>query len=117
MTYLCDIDTFNCLSNIGDKIVPMVLNSGIKIPVLNTVTNTVLPIVNNTSIDTISSDTILPPLNNVSIGKMEFLANNFVHIFNMNNIAIDILCNKANTSSSSVMNNFNVYKSIILKDD
>ena len=68
MTYLLDVDTFNCFSNIGDKIVPLIQNSSIKIPIfLNTLTNTVLPIVNNTSVDTISSDTILLVLNSISI--------------------------------------------------
>jgi hypothetical protein len=68
MTYLLDVDTFNCLSNIVDKIVPMIQNNSIKIPVLlNTLRNTVLPIVNNTNVDTISSDTILLVLNSISI--------------------------------------------------
>jgi len=129
MTYLLDVDTFNCLSNIGDKIVPLIQNSSIKILVLlNTLINTVLPIVNNTSVDTISYDTILPVLNSISIDtisstlmsesntvhfdKMDYLANNYVHILNMKNIAIDLLCSKANISSSSVMLDFNLYKSI-----
>jgi hypothetical protein len=43
---------------------------------------------------------------------MEFLANNFVHILNMKNIAIDTLCNKANICSSSIFKDFNLDKYI-----
>ncbi len=60
MTYLLDIDTINCLSNIGHNILPIVQNSSHKIPLLNSITNTVLPIVNTTGVDTISYDTISP---------------------------------------------------------
>jgi hypothetical protein len=129
MTYLLDIETLNCFSNIGDKIVPLVQYSSVKIPVfLDTVKDIVLPIVNNISVDTSSSDTILPVLNKsidvinstsltvepntVHIEKMEFLAKNYIHIFNMKNIAIDLLCNKVNTCSSSVIQDFNLHNFI-----
>jgi hypothetical protein len=84
MTYLLDVDTFNCLSNIGDKIVPLIQNSSIKILVLlNTLINTVLPIVNNTSVDTISYDTILPVLNSISIDTISSIIiaeSNIIHL-------------------------------------
>ena len=45
---------------------------------------------------------------------MEYLANNYLHILNMQNIAIDLLSSKANTSLSSVIPDFNFHKSIPL---
>jgi NADH-ubiquinone oxidoreductase chain 5 len=119
MTYLLDIDTLNGLTNIVDKVVPMV-QSNLKIALLS-VTDSVLPAL-KASVKlpvNIRSDIVLPVLNNISIDtihfdKMQYLAKNYLHILNMQNIAIDLLCSKANTYSSSIMQNFNFHKCIPL---
>jgi NADH-ubiquinone oxidoreductase chain 5 len=97
MTYLLDVDTLGCLSNIGNKIVPMVQNS-IKIPaLLTTVTDIVLPVVNNVSLDTINSK-LSTISSEIHYEKMVHFANNYTHINNMHGYALTLL-HKVNNNS------------------
>ena len=109
LSYFLDIDVIHTISAVSNKFVP-VLEASVKLPI-NISIDTIIPVLNSISIDTISS-TLMSESNTVHFDKMDYLANNYVHILNMKNIAIDLLCSKANISSSSVMLDFNLYKSI-----
>jgi hypothetical protein len=111
MSYLLDIDVLHTISAVSNKFVP-VLEASVKLPI-NISSDIILPVLNSISIDTISS-TIISELNTIHFNKMEYLANNYIHILNMKNIAIDLLGSKASTSLSSVIPNFNFHKSIPL---
>ena len=107
LSYLLDIDVLNTISAVSNKFVP-ILEASVKLPI-NISSYTILPILDSISIDTINY-TIIPKLNTIHLNKMEYLANNYHHILNMQNIAIDLLCSKANTSLSSVIPDFNIHK-------
>jgi hypothetical protein len=110
MLYFLDVDLLHSISEVSNKFIPL-LETSFKLPI-KTSLDTILPML-NVNTHTISS-TLTVESNTIDNSKIEFLANNFVHIFNMNNIAIEILCNKVNTCSSYVMDNFNLHKSIPL---
>ena len=109
LSYFLDIDVLNTVSVVSNKLLP-VLEASVKLPI-NISYDIILPVLN--SIDTISS-TIIPESNTIHFNKMEYLANNYLHILNMQNIAIDLLSSKANTSLSSVIPDFNFHKFIPL---
>ena len=110
MLHILDVDLLHSINEVSNKFIPL-LETSFKLPIKTSI-DTILPML-NVNINTISS-TLTVESNTIDNSKIEFLANNFVHIFNMNNIAIEILCNKVNTCSSYVMDNFNLHKSIPL---
>ena len=111
MSYFLDVDVINTISAVSNKFVP-VLEASIKLPI-NISSDIILPVLNSTGIDTISS-TIMQKSSTIHLNNMEYLANNYHHILNMQNIAIDLLYSKANTSLSSVIPDFNFHKTIPL---
>ena len=111
LSYFLDVDVINTISAVSNKFVP-VLEASIKLPI-NISSDIILPVLNSTGIDTISS-TIMQKSSTIHLNNMEYLANNYHHILNMQNIAIDLLYSKANTSLSSVIPDFNFHKTIPL---
>ena len=91
--------------------IPVLLATKDVLPVLSVSNNVLLPIVNTISND---NSTIVSEINNIHINNMEYLANNFVHIVNIKNIAINLLSSKSTYYSCTPMQNFNFNKCIPL---
>ncbi len=107
--FFLDVDTLQAVGTICGKMVP-VLDTYIKTPMVeilnNTSLNTISSVLTNNvpidSIDRISSKLAITDVQHISM--MEYLANNYKHINNMEYIALSMLSDK-----SQLLHHFNDY--------